>query len=36
MAKKNWKKAADEEFAHLPMDYKEDWAELREIILHDR
>jgi hypothetical protein len=34
MSRKNYQKLADEEFAHLPVDYQEDWGELKETVEH--
>lgn len=30
MARKNWAKVADEQFANLPKDFQKDWLELRD------
>ncbi len=32
MARKNWEKVADREFAALDKDWQEDWADLRKIV----
>jgi len=34
MARRNWDKAANELFDHLPKDYQDDWADLRDITQH--
>jgi hypothetical protein len=32
MSRKNYEKVANDEFAHLPTDYQEDWGELKDIV----